>query len=128
TTMIYTHVLNRGGMGVRSPGDALGGGPAASGFPPQSATHRLGNESLSPGGDWGRVQSELGRMPDTFTIRLPERDDVSMAARMTNIQFSALAQRLARTRVVAETRALLARRRPTRGRLTDPAEVTQWLL
>jgi len=25
TTMIYTHVLNRGGCGVRSPLDALGG-------------------------------------------------------------------------------------------------------
>ena len=26
TTMIYTHVLNRGGLGVRSPADQLGGG------------------------------------------------------------------------------------------------------
>ena len=26
TTMIYTHVLNRGGRGVRSPADALPGG------------------------------------------------------------------------------------------------------
>ena len=34
TTMIYTHVLNRGGKGVRSPADALGGGPAGAGFPP----------------------------------------------------------------------------------------------
>ena len=25
TTMIYTHVLNRGGRGVRSPADGLGG-------------------------------------------------------------------------------------------------------
>ena len=25
TTMIYTHVLNKGGVGVRSPADALGG-------------------------------------------------------------------------------------------------------
>ena len=25
TTMIYTHVLNRGAMGVRSPADSLGG-------------------------------------------------------------------------------------------------------
>jgi site-specific recombinase XerD len=25
TTMIYTHVLNRGAMGVRSPADTLGG-------------------------------------------------------------------------------------------------------
>ncbi len=28
TTMIYTHVLNRGGRGVRSPLDALGRDPA----------------------------------------------------------------------------------------------------
>ena len=26
TTMIYTHVLNKGGLGVRSPADLLGGG------------------------------------------------------------------------------------------------------
>ena len=26
TTMVYTHVLNRGGLGVRSPADRLGGG------------------------------------------------------------------------------------------------------
>jgi integrase len=25
TTMVYTHVLNRGGLGVRSPADLLGG-------------------------------------------------------------------------------------------------------
>jgi site-specific recombinase XerD len=27
TTMIYTHALNRGGRGVRSPADRLRGGP-----------------------------------------------------------------------------------------------------
>lgn len=26
TTMVYTHVLNKGGLGVRSPADLLGGG------------------------------------------------------------------------------------------------------
>lgn len=26
TTMVYTHVLNRGGLGVRRPADRLGGG------------------------------------------------------------------------------------------------------
>jgi integron integrase len=30
TTMLYTHVLRRGGMGVRSPADALGGGDGES--------------------------------------------------------------------------------------------------
>jgi integrase len=29
TTMLYTHVLRRGGLGVRSPADALGGAPRA---------------------------------------------------------------------------------------------------
>jgi site-specific recombinase XerD len=29
TTMIYTHVLNRGGLGVQSPADLLGGGGKA---------------------------------------------------------------------------------------------------
>ncbi len=29
TTMVYTHVLNRGGRGVRSPVDSLGAPPAA---------------------------------------------------------------------------------------------------
>ena len=33
TTMIYTHVLNRGGRGVRSPLDALGGAEGG-GAPP----------------------------------------------------------------------------------------------
>lgn len=28
TTMIYTHVLNRGGLGVQSPADRLLGGPS----------------------------------------------------------------------------------------------------
>jgi len=32
TTMIYTHVLNRGGKGVRSPMDTLHSGPEQSGF------------------------------------------------------------------------------------------------
>lgn len=31
TTMIYTHVLNRGGRGVRSPADGLEGLPGAPG-------------------------------------------------------------------------------------------------
>ena len=31
TTMIYTHVLNRGGRGVRSPADLLGRLPGGSG-------------------------------------------------------------------------------------------------
>ncbi len=31
TTMVYTHVLNRGGLGVRSPADQLGPGGSQAG-------------------------------------------------------------------------------------------------
>lgn len=67
-------------------------------------------------------------MPDSITVRLPERDDVAMAARMTNIQFGAFARRLERERVLVELADLVARRRIERGRLCDPDEVTRWLL
>ena len=33
TTMIYTHVLNRGGRGVESPADPLAGLPGPAGLP-----------------------------------------------------------------------------------------------
>ena len=33
TTLVYTHVLNRGGRGVRSPADRLGGGPNTADVP-----------------------------------------------------------------------------------------------
>lgn len=45
TTMIYTHVLNRGGQGVRSPFDQLGPGPALPG--PRYTAPPI----LPPGGD-----------------------------------------------------------------------------
>jgi hypothetical protein len=44
TTMIYTQVLNRGGRGVRSPGDVLGrgpGGPGATRNPSNALSDRL---------------------------------------------------------------------------------------
>jgi len=44
TTMIYTHVLNRGGLGVQSPADALLGGREGSVPTPP----RLGREALPP--------------------------------------------------------------------------------
>ena len=43
TTMIYTHVLNRGGHGVRSPLDAL--------LPPRASSH------------YGVMARETGKMP-----------------------------------------------------------------
>ena len=33
TTLVYTHVLNRGGHGVRSPADRLGGAPGTADVP-----------------------------------------------------------------------------------------------
>jgi integron integrase len=44
TTMIYTHVLNRGGLAVRSPADLLGGAGLA-GFPDSVSGGNLGNLS-----------------------------------------------------------------------------------
>ena len=40
TTMIYTHVLNRGGLAVRSPADLLGGAGLA-GFPDSPAQRNM---------------------------------------------------------------------------------------
>ena len=41
TTMVYTHVLNRGGLGVRSPADLLGGAGLAV-FPDSAAEGSIG--------------------------------------------------------------------------------------
>jgi integrase len=42
TTMVYTHVLNRGGMGVRSPADLLAGSGLAV-FPVSAAGGSVGD-------------------------------------------------------------------------------------
>jgi len=44
TTMVYTHVLNRGGLGVRSPADLLGGVGLAV-FPDSAAEGSIGEGS-----------------------------------------------------------------------------------
>jgi integrase len=44
TTMVYTHVLNRGGLGVRSPADLLGGVDLPV-FPDSAAEGSIGGES-----------------------------------------------------------------------------------
>jgi hypothetical protein len=49
TTMIYTHVLNRGVRGVRSPADVLGpgpGGPGATENPSHAFSGSFGKEQL----------------------------------------------------------------------------------
>lgn len=44
TTLVYTHVLNRGGRGVRSPADRLGGGPGTADVPGHRDHTRPGGE------------------------------------------------------------------------------------
>jgi hypothetical protein len=68
------------------------------------------------------------KMVDEIIARLPERDDVKFAARMTNIQFSAVARRLEREVVVKDIESLLACRDVTKGRHFEPAVVKRWLL
>lgn len=48
TTMIYTHVLNRGGLGVRSPADGLELG-GLTGFPDQVAGGTVVQDSRGTG-------------------------------------------------------------------------------
>jgi hypothetical protein len=67
-------------------------------------------------------------MPDPLVITLPERDEVRFAARMTNIQFNALAKRLDRATVVSDLERLAMRRRPVKGKAYSPSEVRRWLL
>ena len=43
TTMVYTHVLNRGGLGVRSPADLLSGAGLAV-FPDSTAEGSMGGQ------------------------------------------------------------------------------------
>jgi hypothetical protein len=51
--MIYTHVLNRGGLGVRSPADRL---PAATRDPWTPPASRPGGDQAQ--GPWGRQETE----------------------------------------------------------------------
>jgi hypothetical protein len=53
TTMIYTHVLNKGGLGVRSPADRLLAATRDPWTPP--ASRPGGDQSRGP---WGRQETE----------------------------------------------------------------------
>jgi hypothetical protein len=66
-------------------------------------------------------------MPDHVTVVLPPRDDLSFAARMTQVQFAALASRASPDRLTAELGALLTARPRTRGAKCDAGEVGKWL-
>ena len=53
TTMVYTHVLNRGGLGVRSPADGLPGAAWPGEASPASAASAARREASVPGGARG---------------------------------------------------------------------------
>lgn len=59
---------------------------------------------------------------------LSERDGTYFAARMTNIQFEALACRLIPTRVMPELRELIRARNIRKGQNTRSHEVAKWLV
>ncbi len=67
-------------------------------------------------------------MPDAIVVRDAARNDDFYAARMTNVQFEALATRLDPERLEPELRTLLGRRRISRGANCDAAEVVRWLV
>ncbi len=67
-------------------------------------------------------------MADALVLTLPPpRDNSWFAARMTNCQFGALANRLAPGRVASELESLLRARRPTKSHTYDKAVVAKWL-
>lgn len=59
---------------------------------------------------------------------LAAKDDLVFAARVTNIQFSALAARLDRADLVNGVKGVLERNPRRRGKLADPLEVRKWLV
>lgn len=61
-------------------------------------------------------------------VAAPTKDDVFFAARMTNVQFAALACRLSPTRVLPEVANTLAVRVIRKGALAKPDEVAKWLV
>jgi integron integrase len=75
TTMIYTHVLNRGGLGVRSPLDVLpgvgmpGGGKPRGGMPAGQAGVRMPGQGIPGHGILGAGPSPQGRTPVSRKLR-----------------------------------------------------------
>ncbi len=67
-------------------------------------------------------------MADEIVMIVSQRDKTKYAARMTNIQFKALARRLDRDVVASEIPRLLASHRIEKGRSYDPVIVRRWLL
>lgn len=67
-------------------------------------------------------------MADKILVRSVSRDDVSFAARMTNVQFRAVALRLRRVALVSDLEDLLGRRKFVKARLANSAEIQKWLV
>lgn len=62
------------------------------------------------------------------SANLAAKDEHAFAARMTNIQFSALAARLDRAELMTGVKTALEKNPRRRGKLADPAEVRKWLV
>lgn len=67
-------------------------------------------------------------MPDELVVRDVPKDDAWFAARMTNVQFEALACRMDPHRIQSDLRSTIRVRRPRRGRTCDETEVARWLV
>lgn len=67
-------------------------------------------------------------MPDPIIATIPPKDDIRFAARMTNIQFAALAAHLRRAAVKPSISELLTRREIKLGAECDRTLVKRWLM
>jgi integron integrase len=63
TTMIYTHVLNRGGRGVQSPADRLGGGAEGRCYQAIAASYHGGGDERGGGATAGVQKEKRSNLP-----------------------------------------------------------------
>lgn len=76
TTMLYTHVMSRGGHGVRSPADLLGGGgPEAGGAQPAAVTPPENPYARERARQTGLRSLRHGRMVDGRFLKAPWRHE-----------------------------------------------------
>ena len=73
TTMIYTHVLNRGGRAVESPADRLLAGRSSGVSPPAPAAQRLSAALPSPGQRVDLKGDSINAAPSRGPDRPPTR-------------------------------------------------------
>lgn len=67
-------------------------------------------------------------MPESVDTNTQTDEDLGFAARMTNIQFAALALHVSCDSIADQLASHIASRRPVRGKLADAAVVRKWLL